>query len=172
MTLVGRPALNHPQQTARRGTLEAVDDRRTPRDFFDKLNDEFRFTLDAAATDENALCPHYFTVEDDGLSKPWAWHRVWCNPPYSDCGAWVAKAWHEYRLGVKCVVMLLPANRTEQKWWQRDVEPYRDERGPIETRFLPGRMRFDVPSGTYSDPRGNRPPFGCVLVIWNRRVTC
>lgn len=35
----------------------------------------------------------HYTVEDDGLSKPW-FGRVWCNPPHlvarpsSGCGAW------------------------------------------------------------------------------------
>ena len=35
----------------------------TPQDFFDKLNDEFHFTLDAAASPDNAKCPVYFTEE-------------------------------------------------------------------------------------------------------------
>lgn len=169
MSLVGRPAMNHPQQTQRRGALEKVDDRRTPREAFNEWHREFRFTLDAAASDGNALLSHYFTTEDDGLSKSWGFHRVWCNPPYSNCRAWVEKAWHEYGKRTKCIVLLLPANRTEQRWWQDLIEPYRRDRGgPLEVRFLPGRMRFDVPPGTYSDPRGNRPPFGVCLVIWNR----
>lgn len=61
--------------------------------------------------------------------------------------------------------MLLPANRTEQGWWQDLVEPQRRS-GLLEVRFLAGRLRFDTPPGTYNDPRGNRPPFGCCLVIW------
>ena len=40
----------------------------TPQDFFDKLNEEFSFTLDAAATDKTAKCSQYFTPETDGLS--------------------------------------------------------------------------------------------------------
>ena len=30
----------------------------TPQDFFDRLNEEFGFVLDAAATDKTAKCPH------------------------------------------------------------------------------------------------------------------
>ena len=43
----------------------------TPQDFFDCLNEEFHFTLDAAATDKSAKCPAYYTPETDGLKSPW-----------------------------------------------------------------------------------------------------
>ena len=43
----------------------------TPQDFFDKLNEEFGFVLDAAATDKTAKCPQYFTPETDGLKSSW-----------------------------------------------------------------------------------------------------
>lgn len=59
-----------------------TDMRATPQDFFDKLNDEFKFNLDPCATPENAKCEKYFTKEDDGLSKSWDNQNVFCNPPY------------------------------------------------------------------------------------------
>ena len=43
----------------------------TPQDFFDKLNEEFGFVLDAAATDKTAKCTQYFTPETDGLKSSW-----------------------------------------------------------------------------------------------------
>lgn len=43
----------------------------TPQEFFDRLNEEFRFALDAAATDKSAKCPAYYTPETDGLKNPW-----------------------------------------------------------------------------------------------------
>ena len=43
----------------------------TPQDFFDRLNEEFHFTLDAAATDKSAKCQAYYTPETDGLKSPW-----------------------------------------------------------------------------------------------------
>lgn len=43
----------------------------TPQEFFDELNREFHFTLDAAATAKSAKCPAYFTPETDGLKRPW-----------------------------------------------------------------------------------------------------
>lgn len=43
----------------------------TPQAFFDALNREFHFTLDAAATAKSAKCPAYYTPETDGLKSPW-----------------------------------------------------------------------------------------------------
>ena len=166
MSLVGFKARNHRQQVVKRGTLEKVDDRRTPRDLFRELDAEFHFTLDVAASHENALCQHYYTLAENGLRQ--RWHgSVWCNPPYSDCASWVKKANYESRWdGLSAIVMLLPANRCEQAWWQDEIEPGR-RAGTIEVRFLRGRLRFDTPDHDYTkQPKGNRPPFGVCLVIW------
>lgn len=43
----------------------------TPKDLFDKLNDEFDFDLDPCCTKESAKCSVFFTKEDDGLSRDW-----------------------------------------------------------------------------------------------------
>lgn len=69
----------------------------TPQDFFDKLNEEFNFVLDAAATDKTAKCSLYYTPETDGLSQSWdCGGAVFCNPPYGrEIGKWVQKAYRE-----------------------------------------------------------------------------
>lgn len=170
MSIAGFRASNHPQQTAKRGAIEAVDDRGTDPAFMASIEERFGpFTLDVAAAPHNAKAPQFYTVDDDGLFQPWT-GRVWCNPPYSDCGAWVDKAWVEFAdpsALQTVIVMLLPANRTEQAWWQDLVEPYRDRPGsPLRVEFLRGRMRFDRPGWT-PGPKGDRPPFGCCLLIWS-----
>lgn len=43
----------------------------TPQELFDKLNEEFCFTLDPCATDQNHKCEQYFTKEQDGLKMDW-----------------------------------------------------------------------------------------------------
>ena len=43
----------------------------TPQQFFNKLNEEFGFTLDPCATPQNAKCANYFTQEIDGLKQDW-----------------------------------------------------------------------------------------------------
>lgn len=179
MSLSGFKASNHPQQTGKRGAVDAVDDRGTDQAFFDSLSERFGgFTLDVAAADHNAKCPEYFTAEDDGLSKNWH-GRVWCNPPYSDLRSWVSKAWDEWHSDstaisfrqrptppLTLIAMLVPANRTEQAWWQDLVESRRDREGsPLRVEFLRGRMRFDRPDWQ-PGPKGDRPPFGCCLLLW------
>ena len=74
----------------------------TPQDFFDRLNAEFGFVLDPAATDKTAKCSLYYTPETDGLSQSWdRGGAVFCNPPYGrEIGKWVQKAFEEARWGV------------------------------------------------------------------------
>lgn len=163
MSLVKFRAQNHPQQVDVNGALPQVDDRGTAPEFFAALDARFGFTIDVAAASHNAKCERYFGIEEDGLAQPWAGERVWCNPPYSDIGAWVKKAWKERDAEV--IVMLLPANRTEQKWWQLYVEPRRDKGGRLRVEFLRGRLRFVMP-GEESIGPNQRPPFGCCLLIW------
>ena len=169
MSLIGFKAGNHPQQTAKRGASDDVDDRGTDATFFASLEERFgAFTLDVAAAPHNTKCEAFYTKDDDGLAQ--IWHgAVWCNPPYSDCGAWVRKAWEEWNSfgAPELIVMLLPANRVEQGWWQDHVEPFRDKPdSPLRVEFLRGRMRFDRPGWT-PGPKGDRPPFGCCLLIWS-----
>lgn len=163
MSLVGFKAQNHPQQTAK----DEVDDRAIRMEDFEPLHKRFKFTIDAAASPTNARLPRYWTRDDDALSRSWAYERVWCNPPYSEIERWVKYAEVEHFVGLcPLVVMLLPANRTEQGWWQSYVEPRR-RGGSIEVEFLPGRMRFERPNAVIG-PKGDRPPFGCCLVIWGQ----
>lgn len=126
MSLVRFKAQNHPQQTAAGGPRDEVDDRRTPPELFDALHAEFRFTLDAAASSENAKLNRFFDYQANGLAQSWKGERVWCNPPYSNIAPWVEKAWAEMRSDCELVAMLIPANRTEQRFWQEHIEPFRD----------------------------------------------
>lgn len=166
MSLVGYKSSNHPQQVAKRGATER-DNLGTDPALFAKLDERFGFTLDVAATPANAKCPAFYAPEHDGLSQPWM-GRVWCNPPYSQLNAWVEKAWHEWKGAewLELIVMLVPANRPEQAWWQDHVEPHRDRPGTgLRTEFLRGRQRFVMPGAEAIGPN-ERPPFGCVLLIW------
>ena len=146
---------------------------RTPQAFFDALSCEFGgFTLDAAATHENALCDVYCTKEGtfrklagfngaqlvnicDGLANPWpcAW-RVWVNPPYFPGAAlkrWVQKGWESAQQGA-LVVMLLPVS-TDTVWFHSycwDKRFHRPREG-VELRFLEGRLHFSNPEKPDSD---------------------
>jgi phage N-6-adenine-methyltransferase len=166
MALMGFRAKNHPQQTRYAGSARHVDYRALPQSDFAKLNARFGFTIDAAAAAHNAKLPRYWSEEDSGLAASWDNERVYCNPPYSDIEPWCVKAWAEKK--AQLIVLLLPANRTEQGWWQRQIEPFRDRAmSPLTTEFLTGRLRFLKLGQTEIGPN-ERPPFGIVLCIWER----
>lgn len=113
------------------------DEWATPQDFWDKLNDEFRFVLDAAASAENTKCESFFTADRDALNQSWQiGGAVWCNPPYSRGlqAKFIRKAHEESKKGVT-TVMLIPA-RTDTKVWHDTIFPY------AEVRFVKGRLKF------------------------------
>lgn len=158
---------NHPQQVAARGPDDATDNRATPPEWFAEMHGRFQFTLDAAASAENTKLGRYFDIAVDGLSKSWAGERVWLNPPFSGMSKWVQKAWIECGRA-ELIVMLVPANRTEQPWWQDHVEPFRDRPGAwLRVEFIRHRRRF-IAAGNASVQANERPPFGVCLLIWKR----
>lgn len=152
-------ARTHPQQ----GYNERVDDRATTWQDFLPFHSHYRFTIDVAASAHNAKLPRYYTREDDGLAQSWAGERVWCNPPYSTLRPWIEKAWAE--ADAELIAMIVPANRTEQGWWQELIEPLRDQGGRLATRFYRGRWRFIAHDDDQIRPN-SRPPFGICLLVW------
>jgi phage N-6-adenine-methyltransferase len=109
----------------------------TPKDLFDELDAEFRFTIDVCATRENAKVEPFFTEADDGLSKDWAHQRIWTNPPYGNgISDWVQKAYETARDNPQSTlaVCLVPA-RVDTAWFW-------DYCRHGEVRFLRGRLKF------------------------------
>ena len=129
----------------------------TPQDFFDKLNAEFNFTLDAAATDKTAKCPDYYTPESDGLTSSWnKGGAVFCNPPYGRLLAkWVRKAYEESQTGIT-IVLLIPA-RTDTSYFHDFIY------GKAEIRFVRGRLKFTDDNGKQYAAA----PFPSMVVIYN-----
>lgn len=107
------------------------------------------FDVDVAACLEAHHGRRWLGVHDDGLQQPWFFfeedRRIWCNPPWSDVMAWIERAWSELRRApADAVVCMLLPNNTEQPWWQRHVEPYRDPPGRWEPEgLLPPGQRAD-----------------------------
>jgi len=119
-------------------------------EFYDKLNSQFGFTLDPCASDKNHKCDEYFTEEDDGLSKSWAKHIVFMNPPYSKIKNWIKKAYNER--GNAIIVCLLPA-RTDTRYFHEYCTHAR------EIRFVKGRLKFGNSK--------NSAPFPSMVVIFD-----
>jgi phage N-6-adenine-methyltransferase len=166
--LPGFRARNHPQVTAVAGVDDTIDERITPHVLYRQFDYRFAFTLDAAANEANKKTPAFYSLERDGLDDPWAPHSVWCNPPYSNIGPWLEKSHREFAAGCKAIVLLLPANRTEQAWWQQWVEPYRDRGGPLRTEFVAKRWNFGTPANQQARYRSSA-PFGLAAVMFSTR---
>lgn len=111
------------------------DERDTPQELFDALNSEFGFTLDAAASAENAKCERYFTIADNAVRQSWAKESVWMNPPYSQLPPWIDKAIASAHEGAT-VVALLPV--TSGSRWFDTCMLHADE-----VRFIEGRLAFN-----------------------------
>jgi hypothetical protein len=96
--------------------LKLGDEWATPHSIFDPLAVEFGpFALDPAATPENARAARFFTRTDNGLQQPWE-GPAFCNPPYSQQGAWIAKAASECDQRGVLVVCLLRVAPDTRAW--------------------------------------------------------
>lgn len=162
---------NHPNMIKRLGVSDDVDDRQTHPALLSQLADLCcgAFTLDAAAAEHNRQCERFNSLADPE-KFPWAGERVWCNPPYSSVPRWVARGWDESETIVTC--MLLPANRSEQPWWQDMVEDVRDGRGTLSpgrtltVRFIRKRWPFLCKGQLIGNKTSKNPPFGLVALVW------
>ena len=131
------------------------DEWSTPQDIFNSLDQEFHFTLDPCATDENHKTPVYFTREQNGLDVSWGGHRVFCNPPYSQISRWVEKAYYEGCKDNTVVVLLIPS-RTDTQYFHNYIL-HRSE-----IRFIQGRIKF-------GEAKYNA-PFPSMIVIFRGAV--
>lgn len=128
----------------------------TPQKFFDELNEEFKFTLDPCADENNRKCEKFFKKEQDGLKQSWAGEIVFCNPPYGrkETPLWVKKCFEEVHAGgCPCVVALLPA-RTDTRWFHK----YINEKAKV--KFIQGRLKF----GDGKNPA----PFPSMVVVFKK----
>lgn len=117
----------------------------TPNTFFDILNTEFEFDIDAAANQYNTKCKFYF---DDALNLPVAWNNtgvvynekhpnkkhIFLNPPYSLVELFLKQAYEESKQGA-IIVCLIPTRSDTGYWHKYCMEAY-------EIRFVKGRLKF------------------------------
>lgn len=133
-----------------------TDNWATPQDFFDNLNEEFHFTLDPCANEENHKCDLFFTKEQDGLTQDWGGHVVFCNPPYGkEIAGWVRYSYEQSQKQNTTVVMLIPA-RTDTRYFHDYIY------GKAEIRFIKGRLKFgDATTAA---------PFPSMVVIYRKKA--
>lgn len=108
--------------------LDHKDDWRTPKSFYDDLNNEFNFDFDP--------CPFKHDMSWDWLIIEW-WKSNFINPPYSLSlkNAFVIK-WIEESKKWKTCVFLLPVS-TSTKLFHDYIKP-----NAKEIRFVRWRIKF------------------------------
>jgi site-specific DNA-methyltransferase (adenine-specific) len=129
----------------------------TPQRFYRRMDTEFHFVLDAAATQENAKCSLFHSLaRHNGLTSSWNYGgAVWCNPPYGlGLNKWVVKAYLEAQQMQFPVVMLLPV-RSDTAWWHACVMR------ADEVRLIKGRLKFGGAKAGATFP-------SCIVVFRNR----
>jgi phage N-6-adenine-methyltransferase len=108
----------------------------TPLDFFQPLDNEFHFTLDVCATEENFKVVNYFIRDENGLVQNWSENICWMNLPYGrEMVKWLEKAKYEADYFGVTTVCLIPA-RTNTSWWHKICLK------AAEIRFVLGRPKF------------------------------
>jgi len=137
-----------------------VDTWSTPSAFFDKVDKEFCFTLDAAALQSSTLVSTNWYGPDhpeedrrDAFTRDWTIDSysgpIWLNPPYGKTiKDWMRKADEESQKG-STVVCLVPS-RTDTSWFHEYCISH-------EVRFIRGRLKF----GNSANPA----PFPSALVV-------
>jgi phage N-6-adenine-methyltransferase len=132
----------------------------TPKEFYDKLNDEFDFDFDPCPFNEGEITP-----DKDGLLIAWG-NRNYINPPYSRIlkEAFVKRAIKESEGGSLCV-MLLPVS-TSTKLFHDFILP-----NAKDIRFIKGRIHFEgINTFGVKVGKGSAPMHDSMLVIFDGRV--
>lgn len=141
--------------------MSSLDDTwSTPRSFYLKVDEEFNFTLDAAALQSSTLVvmnwygPDHPEVDrQDAFKRDWTVDAqggpIWLNPPYGKTiKEWMKKADEESKKG-STVVCLVPS-RTDTAW-------FHDYCIHHEVRYIRGRLKFGQAV--------NAAPFPSALVV-------
>ena len=125
----------------------------TPKDFYDKLDQEFNFDFDPCPLNLGMI-----TNENDGLLIKWG-NRNYINPPYSrkKKKKFVIKAIEESKKGKLCV-MLLPVS-TSTKLFHDHILP-----NAKEIRFIKGRIKF-LGTNTKGEYVTNKAPMHDSMIV-------
>jgi site-specific DNA-methyltransferase (adenine-specific) len=137
----------------------------TPIYIYQWLDDIYHFDLDTCALPHNTKCRTFINAETtDSLKQDW--HKLsrvcWMNPPYSDTGTWMKKAYEESQKGCT-IVTLIPAD-TSVNWFHEWVF------GKAEVWLLQGRIAFINPD-TAKAGAWTSPNFGSIIAIYGPNIT-
>jgi len=99
-----------------------------------KLNDIFHFTVDAAASADNAKLPKFWDKQTDALKQDWSKETVWLNPPFSRIEEFLGKA-----KTATLTVAIVPATALTTRYFASVKSDW--------MAIPPTRVHFDPPTG-------------------------
>lgn len=151
----------------------ANDEWQTPQALFDKLNDEFNFDVDVAASEKNSKCNRFIDQYLDALDREYGWNiysvtqgslnhkttgRCWMNPPYSrgNIDKFVKKAFEESQKG--CTVVGLVKFDPSVSWFKKWIYGKAHE-----VRMCYKRVRFINPD---TGKQAGNPTFPSAIIVW------
>jgi phage N-6-adenine-methyltransferase len=127
----------------------------TPKDLFQALDSVFHFDIDLAACAENALCPRFFSEEENALNQDWAFLRGFLNPPYNIGKEFVNKCIAE-KDEANLICLLIPA-RVDTKWFHSLPEG-------TWVFFFKGRLKFG------NREKNSPAPFPSILAFFGKEA--
>lgn len=141
------------KQAIGRDGLVASDHWATPKDLYDKLNEEFNFDFDP--------CPLH--ADFDGIEAPWG-KRNFINPPYNrvDKPRFIERAFREWSMNDATCVLLIPA-ATSTRQFHDLILPN------AEIRFVRGRVAFDGINTKGERAKGRKGKHDSMIVIFRSR---
>ena len=152
-----------------RSELSKSDDWETPDELYQQLIlvSGILPQLDVCATKQNKKCLYYLGESDNALHANTEWHGnvrniikgkktgVWCNPPHSQTGAFVKKAFEQWQKHNINVLMIMPTNTMSSNYWHNYIE------GNAEYFAIKGRIRFKI--GGVLSQHVSRNAYVCVI---------
>jgi len=131
------------------------DSWQTPQELWNDLHKIYEFTIDLAASAENAKCNRFFSLENSFLDQPTnalqASDVFWMNPPFSCSMQFFA---HLAQMKNATGVAIYKASNLETQTWQKFIFP-----AATWAYFLSPRVAYEFPGETSESP-----PFGSALI--------
>lgn len=119
------------------------------------LVEEYQITIDACATQDNAVCQRFWGPEEDGLRQSWVGEHPFWNPPFDDVSAWVHKAYNEAKDNGVTSVGLVPF-RKDQYWFQLALEN-------AQMRLIQGGFLYFA---GFNEQKGQVARIDCVIFVF------
>ena len=111
---------------------------RTPVELWTKLNAEFCFDIDVAASAHNALCPAFLVRADNALQCEWfqTCRSAFCNPGFSKGEEWIRWAHRQTELVPGTVAVVIGLASIGSEWFKFAAQ------NAAEIRLLNPRVQF------------------------------